>query len=98
MTEYNFSDEQHNEVIKEAEEIKLKRMEEEAQKARERDETIRTFENLSHRIESGKEWFDIPPLSPGEENNSITMTIGDAKKIEMVEITLLKRKRKRKDL
>jgi len=70
LTEYNFSDEQHNGVIKEAEEIKLKRMEEEAQKARERDETIRTFENLSHRIESGKEWFDILPPSPGDRNNS----------------------------
>jgi hypothetical protein len=45
-------------------------MEEEAKKARERDDAIRTFEGLSHRLESGKTWFDIPPPPPSEGHNS----------------------------
>jgi hypothetical protein len=70
LTEYNFSDEQHNEVNKEAEETKLERMQVEAKKARERDEGLRIFEGLSHRIQSGETRFDIPPPPPGEGNNS----------------------------
>ena len=70
MTEYNFSDEQHNDVIKETEETKLERMQVEAKKARERDEGLRIFEGLSHRIQSGETRFDIPPPPPGEGNNS----------------------------
>jgi hypothetical protein len=64
MTEYHFSDEEYNNVIKETEEIKLARIEAEAKKSRERDEAIRTFECLSRRIESEKSWFDIPPPRP----------------------------------
>jgi hypothetical protein len=64
LTEYHFSDEEYNDVIKETEEIKLRRMQTEAKKARERDEAIRTFEGLSHRIERGEALFDIPPPSP----------------------------------
>ena len=35
MTEYHFSDEEYNGVIKEAEELKLKKMEEETKKNKE---------------------------------------------------------------
>ena len=70
MIEYHFSDEEYNEVIKETEEIKLARMGEEAKKSRERDEAIRTFEGLFHRLESGKTRFDIPPPPPSEGHNS----------------------------
>jgi hypothetical protein len=70
MTEYHFNDKEYNDVIKETEEIKLARMEEEAKKARERDDAIRTFEGLAHRLESGKTWFDIPPPPHSEGHNS----------------------------
>lgn len=64
MTQFRPTDEEYNRVIKEAEEIKLARMQAEAKKARERDEAIRTFEGLRHRIESRRTWFDIPPPPP----------------------------------
>jgi hypothetical protein len=90
MTEYHFNDKEYNAVIKETEEIKLARIEEEAKKARERDDAIRTFEGLSHRLESGETWFDIPPPPPSEGHN---IRNSGRKKTEIVEI-LLKRKRK----
>jgi hypothetical protein len=64
MTEYHFSDEEYNDVIKEAEELKLKKMEEETKKAKNIAEANRIFEGISHRIESGKALFDIPPPAP----------------------------------
>ena len=73
MTEFRPTDEEYNDVKKEVEEIDLERMEAEAKKSKERDEALRTFEGLSHRLESGKSWFDIPPPPPppsiGNDNN-----------------------------
>jgi hypothetical protein len=68
MTEFRPTDEQYNNVLKEVEEIKLAKMGREAKKNRERNEGIRTFEDLSRRIESGKPWFNIPPSPPAPRN------------------------------
>jgi hypothetical protein len=50
--------------MKEVEEIKLARMEEETNKARRTTEALKTFEGLSRRIKSGKTLYDIPPPPP----------------------------------
>ena len=63
--------EDYNDVKKEVEEIDLERMEAEAKKSKERDEVLRTFEDLSHRLESGKSWFDIPPPPPPPQRSKI---------------------------
>src|SRR5918995_3854706 len=45
-------------------------MEAETKKAKERDEGLRIFEGLSHRIENNEPWFDIPPpTGPKKEKN-----------------------------
>jgi hypothetical protein len=88
MTQFHPTDEDYNHVRKETEESKLARMEEEAKKARERAEGIRMFEDLSHRIESGNEWFNIPPPPPssptpvkGKNNKSNRSTAEEKKKL-----------------
>ena len=50
MTQFKPTDEEYNAVIKEVEDIELKKKVEEAKGNKERAESIRDFENLQQRI------------------------------------------------
>ena len=59
MTLFQPSEDDHKRLDEEIEKNKSSEMEAQAKKAKERDEGLRIFESLSHRIENGKPWFDI---------------------------------------
>jgi hypothetical protein len=72
MTEFHPTAGDNNALDKELEEINLRKMAEEAKRAREVAEANRIFEGLAHRIKSGKALFALPPPSPspGDSNNN----------------------------
>jgi hypothetical protein len=76
MTEFRPTAEDQNALDKELEEINLRKMEDEAKKAKERDEAIRMFEGVYRRVESGEALFDIPPPSPSPSPSPVAKTKG----------------------
>lgn len=69
MTEFRFSDEDYNRVKMDAEEIELRKKAEEAKRNKERDESIKTFEGVYRRMQSGEPLFDIPPPSSSSSSS-----------------------------
>jgi hypothetical protein len=68
---FRVSEDDHKRLDEELEKNKLAEMEAEAKKARERSEALRIFEGLSHKIENGEPWFDIPsPAEPMDKNKN----------------------------
>jgi hypothetical protein len=60
----------HKRLDNELEKNNLAEMEAQAKKAKERDEGLRIFEGLSHRIENGEPWIDIhASTGPKKEKN-----------------------------
>jgi hypothetical protein len=71
LTLFRPGEDDHKRLDEELERNKLAEMEAEAKKAGERSEALRIFEGLSHKIENGKSWFDIPsPTGPKDKNKN----------------------------
>jgi hypothetical protein len=69
LTQFRPDKDDHKRLDEELERNKLEGMEAEAKKARERSEALRIFEGLSHKIENGEPWFDIPSPTGQKDKN-----------------------------